>query len=556
MFFIWRKHAKAGDEGVLNPCDMASASERFGGNILCEAWDVSRAKHLGAYRQLWKEWVHHSAEAELISCRELCVRSTADGYVAQVQFSARWQANLWQKIWTHGLLQLNFLQGGNAALLVSMQSKSNETLLLPPSVVGWFDALITLPVILGVFFYLRSHPDISNTLLCVLLVAALGVIMGGIEILRAPWRQRAPEKVSWLVLAQRASVKLLGFFVAMSLIMFLYWLFPEYQRQYYAGFFDALFLVAPWIPLITIPYFVYVEYRLPHERGGAWELGAIALGIWDTIDWNVLGQYLLGWLVKGFFLPIMFGDIANNIGELRTTQWDLLGQGFMPAFNLLFIGFITLELVFVSAGYVFTCRLFDSQIRSVEKTLFGWVIAVMSYSPFLGLFYVRYLDYSVPGSGWTVWLQNYPQLLMLWGTIILVLLVLHLWSDACFGVRFSNLTHRGIITNGPYRFSKHPAYVIKNIRWWMVSVPFIAINWHEALRLSLLLLLVNLIYTLRSYAEERMLSQDPVYVAYARWMERHGVLRWVGYYVPALSYEWRLARWQKAGIVGGTPQER
>jgi hypothetical protein len=94
---------------------------------------------------------------------------------------------------------------------------------------------------------------------------------------------------------------------------------------------------------------------------------------------------------------------------------------------------------------------------------------VISYSPLLSLVYVRYFAYNADGVGWSMWLAGYPTLFAVWGSIILVLLVLHLWCDACFGVRFSNLTNRGIITNGPYRFSKHPAYVIKNIRWWMVT---------------------------------------------------------------------------------------
>ena len=38
-----------------------------------------------------------------------------------------------------------------------------------------------------------------------------------------------------------------------------------------------------------------------------------------------------------------------------------------------------------------------------------------------------------------------------------------------FSFRFSNLTHRGIITSGPYRFTKHPSYVSKNIAWSFVS---------------------------------------------------------------------------------------
>ena len=47
------------------------------------------------------------------------------------------------------------------------------------------------------------------------------------------------------------------------------------------------------------------------------------------------------------------------------------------------------------------------------------------------------------------------------------------WAALSFGIRFSNLTHRGIITSGPYRFTKHPAYVAKNISWWLISIPFL-----------------------------------------------------------------------------------
>lgn len=422
---------------------------------------------------------------------------------------------------------------------------------IPRSVVGWFDAIFALPVILGAFFAFRSLPyeQLPDTAFAIFLVLSLVAVMGPIEILRAPWRTLPPSNDRWGAILARALIKLVGFFAALCALGFLYWLFPEYDRAYYTKFFEAARMILPWLPVICVPYFIYVEWRLPKEKGGTWECAMFALGKWDEIDWNTLGQYALGWLVKGFFLPIMFTDVANNIGHFRAANWDLIGIGFVSAFNLLFSAIIHLELVFVTAGYVFACRIFDSHIRAVEKTLFGWVIAVMSYSPFLGLVYVRYLDYSIEGSGWLNWLGGHPLLVVMWGSLILALVVLHLWCDAIFGLRFSNLTHRGIITNGPYRFSKHPAYVIKNLRWWLVSVPFIALSWEEAIRLSLLLLLVNLVYTIRSYAEERMLSQDPTYVAYARWMERHGLLRFLARRFKFFSYEWRLARWRAQGYV-------
>lgn len=419
---------------------------------------------------------------------------------------------------------------------------------LPKSVVGWFDALFALPAVIAAFFILR-HSALSDVQLSVVLVIVLAAVMGVIEILRAPWRTQPASGDSWALITERAVIKLLGFFAALATVSFLYWLFPEYQRDYYARFFAAARMVVPWLPLVCIPYFFYVEWRLPFEEGGAWHAALALLGKWNQVDWFVFSQYALGWLVKGFFLPIMFGDIANNIDTFRAADWHVLQIGFLNSYNLLFSMFIHLELVFVAAGYVFTCRLFDSQIRDVERTFFGWMIAIMSYSPFLSLFYVRYLDYSVAGGGWTAMIGAHPLLLSIWGSVILGLLALHMWCDACFGLRFSNLTNRGIITNGPYRFSKHPAYVIKSLRWWIVSVPFFAVSPSEAIRLSILLLLVNLVYTLRSYAEERMLSRDTTYVQYARWMDRHGLLRFIGKRFPVFSYEWRLAKWRKDGSV-------
>ena len=98
-------------------------------------------------------------------------------------------------------------------------------------------------------------------------------------------------------------------------------------------------------------------------------------------------------------------------------------------------------------------------------------------------------------------------------------------STAAFGLRFSNLTHRGIITNGPYRWTKHPAYIAKNLSWWLISVPFIAgADWLQAAQSCLLLAGVNLIYLLRAKTEERHLSRDPVYRDYVAFIAREGLL--------------------------------
>lgn len=109
------------------------------------------------------------------------------------------------------------------------------------------------------------------------------------------------------------------------------------------------------------------------------------------------------------------------------------------------------------------------------------------------------------------------------------MLAVYGWTAASFGIRFSNLTNRGIITSGPYRFTKHPAYVSKNISWWLISIPFLSADGSAftALQLCLGLAGINLICLLRAKTEERHLSQDPAYRAYAAYIRDHGIFRWI-----------------------------
>jgi isoprenylcysteine carboxyl methyltransferase (ICMT) family protein YpbQ len=421
----------------------------------------------------------------------------------------------------------------------------------PASAVGWLDWFWALPFILGVFFYFGSAPTeiVSDPLLLVYLIVAALIPLSVIELRRAPWRSELPSRDSLVNILERASLKLIGLFASLAAVAFLYWLFPEYERNYYDNFFEIIRIILLWIPIVAIPYFIYVEWRLPREDDGYLQAARLVMGKWSTIDWDTLTKHSLSWLVKGFFVPIMIGDVVNNLDFLRTANWNFLEVTFAQGFSVLFSSFVYLELVYVAAGYIFTLRLLDTHIRAVDRTLYGWVIALIAYTPFLHLIWGRYLAYNTDGIGWMDLFSSNPTLLVVWGSAIIVLVVLHFWSDACFGLRFSNLTNRGIITNGLYRYMKHPAYVIKNIRWWMVAVPFVSVSPVEAFRLSTMLLGVNLVYTLRSYTEEKLLSQDPVYVEYAKWMDERGMLRFLGKWLPFMSYQWRLSRWQRKGLI-------
>src|SRR5699024_9622487 len=115
------------------------------------------------------------------------------------------------------------------------------------------------------------------------------------------------------------------------------------------------------------------------------------------------------------------------------------------------------DLVFVCIGYSLTLRILDGHIRSAEPSLLGWGVTLICYQPFWSLIGGQYLAYSPDGLGWGAWLAG-SALAGVWPVLILILLFFYVWASASFGLRFSNLTHRGILTNGPYRFTKHPAY--------------------------------------------------------------------------------------------------
>src|SRR5258708_15442670 len=129
-----------------------------------------------------------------------------------------------------------------------------------------------------------------------------------------------------------------------------------------------------------------------------------------------------------------------------------------------------IDLLFATAGYMLSFRVIDAHIRTAEPTFFGWAVALFCYQPFYSLFERQYVHYD-DGFGFGAWLSPYVGLRWAWAGAIIFLIGVYVLATVAFGVRFSNLTHRGILTHGPYRYTKHPAYVSKNLSWWLAAAP-------------------------------------------------------------------------------------
>jgi hypothetical protein len=81
----------------------------------------------------------------------------------------------------------------------------------------------------------------------------------------------------------------------------------------------------------------------------------------------------------------------------------------------------------------------------------GWMVCIMCYitTPFWGILVRNYLNYD-DGYSWSAWLADAPLAATAWALAITALNVIYFWATASFGIRFSNLTHRGILTSsGP-----------------------------------------------------------------------------------------------------------
>jgi protein-S-isoprenylcysteine O-methyltransferase Ste14 len=329
---------------------------------------------------------------------------------------------------------------------------------------------------------------------------------------------------------ERGGVKFLGFVVMLLLIGVCYELIPEYHRAFYKPVWKVCQLMLPLVLMIAWPYIAFVDRRMAVPEDGYWHFGLLVLGKWGAIDWSALRQHILGWAVKGFFLPLMLAGGAEHLHSIGRSgmDWTTFEHLYSTALNILLMADVAVG----ATGYLLTLRLFDAHIRSVDGTLLGWISALCCYPPFSTFFWSKNILGYHGETDWQGWLFHYPMLSISWGFAILLLLGIYVWATCSFGIRFSNLTNRGIISRGPYRYVKHPAYLAKNLAWWMMSVPFATHSTlHGAIRGTICLLLTNAIYWLRAWTEERHLKKDPEYQAYCTWMEQFGlwaeIRRWL-----------------------------
>jgi protein-S-isoprenylcysteine O-methyltransferase Ste14 len=342
-----------------------------------------------------------------------------------------------------------------------------------------------------------------------------------------------PNKINY----NRVLIKLLGLYGTIGLAALFYWIFPEYSTGFYTNYYRLVKLLLPVILMGSIPYFFLLDKYMAEPCDSYWHAGNVFLLRFSKVDKSIIKHHFLGWLVKVFFLALMFTYLMNNTNYLMNNDFSTAKNEFPLFYDYMYNLLYSIDLLFVTVGYLLTLKIFDSHIRTTEPTLFGWVVALHCYQPFWSMFSNSYIAYD-DSYFWGNMLAGNYELYKIYGVIILLLITIYVLASVSFGVRFSNLTNRGIITNGPYRFMKHPAYLSKNLSWWLISVPFISMERADlAIKHCLLLIILNIVYYLRARTEERHLSLDPVYVEYGTAMNEKGIFRKLYKILPFLKYD-------------------
>ncbi len=216
-------------------------------------------------------------------------------------------------------------------------------------------------------------------------------------------------------------------------------------------------------------------------------------------------------IVKFFFLPIMLNFFLSNYSSVKDTFFNFSGISALfsiNSFNNILYPFL-LSLIFMvdtlwfSFGYAFEAGALKNKVKSVEPTFIGWAVTLICYPPFNSFYgkYIAwhandYIDFSTPNITFVARI------------LIVLLLIVYVSATLALGTKCSNLTNRGVVSRGPYRFIRHPAYTGKVFSWWVTIIPimsplafFSMFSW-------------SCIYYLRAITEERHLMQDPDYKKY------------------------------------------
>lgn len=342
---------------------------------------------------------------------------------------------------------------------------------------------------------------------------------------------RVLDKSTWQRIIARFIALIICFVLSAFVVVPMTLLFQAFLPFY------ILFL--PLIILGSIPYFVLVERFAKQDSDKPTDEILLLAQIMmpglagqssesDQMKKEHMLNLLRGIVIKSYFIPFMTASCSTYWGlwqinmisliqtlgsNLQAVPAGLFGrQIFMPLLEFTILVDITIAML----GYISSCRLLDTQFTSADPRPSGWIAALACYPPFNLIFETMLLNHVCYDSHEMTHYIQHPLILNVISIICLLLISIYSLATVMFGLRFSNLTNRGIISSGPYKFVRHPAYIAKNIFWWFAMMPWFVASGANCVGPVLILIVLNLFYVWRAITEEKHLMREEHYQEYCK----------------------------------------
>lgn len=229
-------------------------------------------------------------------------------------------------------------------------------------------------------------------------------------------------------------------------------------------------------------------------------------------------------LLKFFFAPLMVSWLAQHLSGFAELNFYAVSfpdsaLGWLDFYNkkihsniVHFVVFI--DVFFFTVGYLIEHHWLRNEFVSVDPTLSGWLACVICYPPFNGGL-IAFLGWQTADSP----VVEYVGIQFILNLAILISFTVYSAASWSLGFKASNLTNRGIVERGVYRWLRHPAYAFKNMAWWLGAMPalWLAVQHSPIDVIAILLSLCGwtTVYVARALTEERhLLMTDNGYREY------------------------------------------
>ncbi|MBI5219480.1 MAG: DUF1295 domain-containing protein [Bacteroidia bacterium] len=325
--------------------------------------------------------------------------------------------------------------------------------------------------------------------------------------------------------------KFLSYYIAEIFLIWVVLLF-YYKCPFYKSFlaglpFKTLFCLAVAYSIAAIPLFIYYTIKGKPSKGYL-VIGIVSKFLIEGKSYlkNFISNeetkpfsldkesrtLLLFTLVKFFYIPVMTKFMFTNLLAMNN-RFDTILSSTKPLFTLisgnyfllLIAFFFFIDTAFYLFGYLAESSFLNNKVKSVDSTFFGWAVALACYPPFN-----KVVSVVIPlHENFSITYGN-EGLTLVVRVILILLLFIFVASSVSLGTRCSNLTNRGIVSNGTYSIIRHPAYISKILIWWILLIPVIPMK----TTIILNLLAWTILYFLRAITEEQHLIQDPAYKKY------------------------------------------